>query len=367
MPPSKVNNSKLTKAVRLGLYALFGIAAIAISVSLIVSRGSARYTIKGHLVETLSLHNENFKWYSDRELLVGNVYVPYPEYHVTDSVDRSVIKFDPSHFAKSGFYTPSQLDYSSNHQLLLTSQLYGRHPWVVTMKQDGTDIMSHGIDPGVQQVWFRDNVHWATLYLSGPNPYVTISSVDSPIPIQTIDLGTLVKKPIGKLIMQAKVLGQADDGKLLIYVETQIMRGILRRSQSIYQIDSLRGDTKGVEFPIRFPDIANRPSGEMLASIDDIALSPDGKRLAYTTTRYLYMPYLSPFLLGLMQRIRGLPKNVNEIRVSNRDLSDMRIIGQEEITQKNKAFDGPDVLKWSPDGMQLAFRYNDAIWVIPAN
>src|SRR5262249_25318985 len=98
------------------------------------------------------------------------------------------------------------------------------------------------------------------------------------------------------------------------------------------------------------------------ADIEEIALSPQGDRLAWKTNTWNdWRSALSAFTSGQPQG-RNI---IYAIWVSRLDGSGMRELGSERLTT---AGGSPiEHLRWLPDGKSVSFVYNNALYTIPAD
>lgn len=103
------------------------------------------------------------------------------------------------------------------------------------------------------------------------------------------------------------------------------------------------------------------------AVVKEIALSPNGNRLAWTVSRtyvspaYRYIKKLAPKLA-----VKFAPKPVVSLYVSSLDCKVMRLIGMEE-NPPNVPGEQVRSVRWRPDGKSISYRWRHGIYMAPVD
>ncbi len=106
------------------------------------------------------------------------------------------------------------------------------------------------------------------------------------------------------------------------------------------------------------------PSG---ALVKEIALSPNGSRLAWTVSRTYASPiyrYIKKFAPKLAAKFA--PKPVVSVYVSSLDCKMMRLLGMEENPPNVPAEEVRSV-RWRPDGKSISYRWRHGIYMVQVN
>jgi hypothetical protein len=156
------------------------------------------------------------------------------------------------------------------------------------------------------------------------------------------------------------VLGVLPDGRVLATDFAHI--GNWRRGVNLYEYASLDEDGKpSGGRPVRHTSVRPPPG----ATVEGVQLSPSGDRLLWhfdglegPTFGRNWLPRLLPFTASYYQ-----PHRVTRLAVSRLDGSGLREIGRQEV-MRNESFGD---YRWTPDGKRICFRYQDAVYTIPAD
>jgi len=99
--------------------------------------------------------------------------------------------------------------------------------------------------------------------------------------------------------------------------------------------------------------------------MDEVVLSPDGKRLAWKL-HARENGAGSGLLARLLAYFGARPRAMISLWVSRLDGSDFHEIGHEEAPPMHVWPEAIREAQWTPDGRHVSFLFQDALWTVPA-
>lgn len=206
------------------------------------------------------------------------------------------------------------------------------------------EYTNNGTPPKAQArlVWLPDSRRWLKSESTGE---VRMNSLDAP------DRGGI---PLALPAGIYALIGVTPDYRLI----ASDTLGNVSKPITLYEIGLYPNPTPGRKFTVMMPDGAE---------IRDIALSPQGDRLAWS----LFSKRVPPMRAFLAKLLPSLVKNATpsygiSLWTSRTDGKELRELGFQEVKPNDPALPEPVDLRWTPDGKRLSFRYKEALYVMSA-
>ncbi len=247
-----------------------------------------------------------------------------------------------------------------DRQLLVRYMLdRDRSPYLYASIGENAFVLFHGLAPGKNPFFagIRDDQsgNWLSWFRDGPAEVV-----------QPSDPRPVCRARCESLLNEGRFVGiRTHPAELLLYdgpnSEGLTFGFTSPRIGKLYSVKVIDGKPVVAKQPIRLPEGVE---------VGDVALSPDGARLAWL----VYRTYASPgFMFWLAERIPAIRPEVKwfaDFAVSRLGGSDWRRIGTLEYHPPMRSGISPvtcdycpDLLMWRPDGRCVSFDYKGAIWM----
>ncbi|HZO87812.1 MAG TPA: hypothetical protein VFB38_05690 [Chthonomonadaceae bacterium] len=225
----------------------------------------------------------------------------------------------------------------------------------------------------VNPLWLPDSRHWVVLLAGQQGLYAMVESLNVP--------GILQKVPIGypqgitgmSAFLGSRLLGSTGPDRILatpFYAAPSVSKGPQRRI-SFYEFSIRPGaGIKDVrQYTVTLPKgPAPHNRDVALRAGEEVALSPQGDRLAWLLHLRQEPDRMTRFLSRWIPWLRRAPKGAMVLRTSRLDGNDIQDVGYMQIQPDEfLRWFQPYRLQWLPGGKRLSFLYKDAVWTVPAD
>jgi hypothetical protein len=319
-------------------------------------------------IMTLSPRIVDYHWLSDEKLMA----FPHPYYRPQMPTQLDLRTGQSMAFRRFGFIESGGFSISPDRRravfvvaerVVMSAALDGSSHLQSDLK--GNDFWTSN------PTWLPDSRSWVQLITSRGTIYAVVTGLDPHDTIRKIPLGKPKGTSSGWDWMPALLLGSTQTGRILAtparfdrYTNPSPYRKI-----NFFEFSTGASKANLRQFIIRLPKGGTEFDGDIVLSPgEEVALSPRGDRLAWIIHVMEEPPRMQKWLSRWLPSLKAAPREIIELRISQLDGSDMKIIGY--IDAPNQTQDDwkkwPDKLRWLPDGQRLSFLYDNALWTIPA-